>query len=352
MLIAKAPHTSRRVHPSPACQGSLRIPLPRPVFTDDDISLGFDDVRSAGDGPTPLTRCAHTHVIGTTGSGKSAFSCIAFFRTSRAAAASASSIRMAGTRIASSTRCVASCATNGWFDTGKVHIIAPNSREHVVGFNPLAPMFVRKIPPLSPMPCLRLSSRVWGNENADISTPMIHRVLLATFIALPKRDLPLAEAIEFLDYEDRLGLRRELIASSKNPVARHGLEDIQRLARSANASELQPNGHRPGEPPRRNSRVRCDPSHVLRRRATEATARSIFLEIMDRGDILLVDLQRGDAMKRPDCKLLGNIIVRYLFRADGEPQRSFRFPTASSIIPSSSISTRPTTISRVTCTIF
>ena len=34
---------------------------------------------------------------------------------------------------------------------------------------------------------------------------------------------------------------------------------------------------------------------------------------MDRGDILLVDLQRGDAVSGPDCKLLGAIILRYLF---------------------------------------
>ena len=38
-----------------------------------------------------------------------------------------------------------------------------------------------------------------------------------------------------------------------------------------------------------------------------------FLEIMDRGDILLVDLQRGDAVSGPNCKLLGAVILRYLF---------------------------------------
>ena len=158
---------------------------------------------------------------------------------------------------------------------------------------------------------LEAFQRVWGNENAD-SKPLMHRILTATFIALCEAHLPLAEASSLLDYEDRSGLRRKLIATTKNPVAREGLEYIQRLAEKRDSSEFNQTVMGP-----ENRLVKFLASDAIRlmfsttRDSGDSTLD--FLEIMDRGDILLVDLQRGDAVSASNCKLLGAIILRYLF---------------------------------------
>ena len=104
-----------------------------------------------------IDRCKHMHVIGTTGSGKSAF-CVYCILQDIARGRGVCVLDPHGGHPDSVfNQVLASLRNNGWFDTGKVHIIAPNSPEYVVGFNPLAPVG-KKIPPLSPMRCLKLSS--------------------------------------------------------------------------------------------------------------------------------------------------------------------------------------------------
>ena len=250
------------------------------------------------------------HVIGTTGSGKSAF-CVYCILQDIARGRGVCVLDPHGGHPDSVfNQVLASLRNNGWFDTGKVHIIAPNSPEYVVGFNPLAPVG-KKDPSVIADAMLEAFQRVWGNENAD-TKPLMHRILLATFIALSEAHLPLAEASNLLDYEDRSGLRRKLIASTKNPVARDGLEYIQRLAEKRDSSEFNQTVMGP-----ENRLVKFLASDAIRLMFSTTRDRGDrtldFLEIMDRGDILLVDLQRGDAISGPNCKLLGTIIVRYLF---------------------------------------
>jgi hypothetical protein len=282
---------------------------PAIVFTEDDISLGFDDERKKVMVRT-IDRCKHMHVIGTTGSGKSAF-CVYCILQDIARGRGVCVLDPHGGHPDSVfNQVLASLRNNGWFDTGKVHIIAPNSPEYVVGFNPLAPVG-KKDPSVIADAMLEAFQRVWGNENAD-TKPLMHRILLATFIALSEAHLPLAEASNLLDYEDRSGLRRKLIASTKNPVARDGLEYIQRLAEKRDSSEFNQTVMGP-----ENRLVKFLASDAIRLMFSTTRDRGDrtldFLEIMDRGDILLVDLQRGDAISGPNCKLLGTIIVRYLF---------------------------------------
>ena len=176
------------------------------------------------------------HVIGTTGSGKSAFCVYCILQDIARGRGVCVSDPHGGHPDSVFNQVLASLRNNGWFDTGKVHIIAPNSPEYVVGFNPLAPVG-KKDPSVIADAMLEAFQRVWGNENAD-TKPLMHRILLATFIALSEAHLPLAEASNLLDYEDRSGLRRKLIASTKNPVARDGLEYIQRLAEKRDSSEF------------------------------------------------------------------------------------------------------------------
>ena len=116
---------------------------------------------------------------------------------------------------------------------------------------------------------LEAFQRVWGNENAD-SKPLMHRILTATFIALCEAHLPLAEASNLLDYEDRSGLRRKLIATTKNTVARDGLEYIQRLAEKRDSSEF-------------NQTVMGPENRLVKFSASDAI-RLMFSTTRDRGD--------------------------------------------------------------------
>ena len=299
----------RARHPYFGGKKSGSTPPPAKILTDKDISLGFDDAKQPVMIGT-IDRCKHMDVIGTTGSGKSAF-CVYCILQDIARGRGVCVLDPHGGHPDSVfNQVLASLRNNGWFDTGKVHIVAPNSPEYVVGFNPLAPVG-KKDPSVIADAMLEAFQRVWGNENAD-TKPLMHRILLATFIALSEAHLPLAEASNLLDYEDRSGLRRKLIASTKNPVARNGLEYIQRLAEKRDSSEFNQTVMGP-----ENRLVKFLASDAIRLMFSTTRDRGDrtldFLEIMDRGDIILVDLQRGDAISGPNCKLLGAIIVRYLF---------------------------------------
>ena len=285
---------------------------------DDRISLGLDDA-GAPVKIDAISRCAHTHMIGTTGCAKSTalFNC-----------ASQDIPRGHGVCVLDPhgghpdslfNKAVAFLHDHRWFDTGKVHIIAPNSREHVVGFNPLAPIGGTD-PAVIAGALLEAFSRVWGNEDTH-STPMIRRVLLATFIALAEARLPLAEATNLLDYEDRLGLRRELIASVKNDGARRTLEDIHRLSMKPNAIE-QFNKTVLGPENRLVDFLACDAIRLMFSTTRENNDRTLdLLEIVNRGDFLLVDLQHGKAVDEAGCDLLGKIILRYLFLLMGSRKK-------------------------------
>ena len=97
------------------------------------------------------------HVIGTTGSGKSAFLVHRILQDIARGRGVCVLDPHGGHPDSVFNQVLASLREHGWFDTRKVHIIAPNSTEHVVGFNPLAPVG-KKIPPLSPMRCSKLFS--------------------------------------------------------------------------------------------------------------------------------------------------------------------------------------------------
>ena len=116
-----------------------------------------------------------------------------------------------------------------WIKSRRVHIIAPNIRDMVVGFNPLAPL-PNTDPAVVAGAMLEAFSRVWGDEDTH-KTPLTRRVLRNIFIALSKSGRPLADAAHLLDYEDPLGLRRELIGLVTNRQAKRELEHIERLAR-------------------------------------------------------------------------------------------------------------------------
>ena len=281
---------------------------PTMTFSDQDISLGLDDEKQQVKIKT-LDRCKHMHVIGTTGSGKSTFLVNCILQDIARGRGVCVLDPHGGHPDSVFNQTLASLREHGWFETGKVHIIAPNSTDFVVGFNPLAPVG-KKDPSVIADAMLEAFERIWDENSHD--KPLMHRILLSSFIALSEAHLPLSEAPKLLDHQDRFGLRRRLIASTKNDVARCGLDYIQRLAEKRDSGEF--NQTVMGPENRLVDFLACDAIRLIFSTTRKHNDRTLdFLEIMDRGDILLVDLQGGDAVSDANCKLLGTLVVRYLF---------------------------------------
>ena len=122
-----------------------------------------------------LDRCKHMHVIGTTGSGKSTFLVNCILQDIARGRGVCVLNPHGGHPDSVFNQVLASLREDGWFDTGKVHIIAPNSTEHVVGFNPWRRL--QEDPSVIADAMLEAFERVWGNENSN-SKPLMHRILV------------------------------------------------------------------------------------------------------------------------------------------------------------------------------
>lgn len=312
----------RARHPHWRAKNSEPAPAPTKAFSDKDISLGLDDVRTPVNIKT-VDRCEHMHVIGATGCGKSTFLLNCILQDITRGRGVCVLDPHGGHPDSLFNKVLAFLRDHGWFDTGKVHIIAPNSREHVVGLNPLAPIG-DKDPAVIADALLEAFSRVWGNEDTH-GTPTIRRILLSTFTALAEAHLPLAEATSLLDYDDRSGLREKLIASTKNEIARRTLQDIDRLSEKPNAIE-QFNKTVLGPENRLVDFLVSDAIRLMFSTTRQNDDRTLdLLKILNRGDILLVDLQHGSAVSEAGCDLLGKIILRYLFLLMGS-RKKFPLP--------------------------
>ena len=258
-------------------------------------------------------RCEHMHVIGATGCGKSTFLLNCILQDIMRGRGVCVLDPHGGHPDSLLNMVLRFLSDHQWFAGRQVHIIAPNVREHVVGLNPLGPLPNTDSAVIAGA-MLEAFSRVWGDENID-QKPTTQRILHNTFTALAESGLPLAEAADLLSYEDRRGLRQELIRKLKNEIAKGEVERIERLSK-------QPRGLVDFEanvlgPVNRLAKfLACDAIRLMFSMTAEGNkpARTIdLLDIMNRGQILLVDLQHGGAVDEAATDLLGKIVLRYLF---------------------------------------
>ena len=200
------------------------------------------------------------------------------------------------------------------FAQGKVFILSPNVDGKVVGFNPLA-----KLPgvELSVIADTLLSAfeQAWGGEDTH-QKPLIRSVLKATFTALAERGMNLTDAKLLYDPSDRFGIRARIIdqLEGTNEFARDELLRIHELSLDPSLRrEFQLNVLGPIN--RLNEFVS---SQALARMFgmnagfEPSPAKCIdILDVMEKGHILLVDLQPARKISEADAKLLGTIFLRY-----------------------------------------
>ena len=275
------------------------------------ITLGIDDAGRAlkiDDKP----RLEHMHVIGSTGCGKSTFllNCIL---QDVARGRGVCVLDPHGGHPGSLLNMVLRfLSDHKSFNSRRVHIIAPNIRELVVGLNPLAALPYTD-PAVIAGAMNEAFARVWGDEDTH-KTPLTRRILRRVFTALAECGRPLADAAHLLDYEDPNGLRLELIDKVANKSARDELKRIERLSKQRDVSKFEETVIGPTN--RLAEFLACDAVQLMFstiREADQPDNTIDLLDIMNRGHILLVDLQHGGAVDEAATDLLGKIILRYLF---------------------------------------
>ena len=189
------------------------------------------------------TRLEHMHLIGATGSGKSTcmFNCIV---QDIANGRGVCVLDPHGAHPNSLLNAVlANAMRYGWTKTGRVHVLSPNLREHVVGFDPLQKL-ANTDPAVIADTLLEAFQRVWDEDTHQ--KPTTRSLLRAIFMALSELDLPLADAKLLLDHKDRKGVRAHAIATLSNEYARdelralHGISLEMRSAEAFRANIIGP----------------------------------------------------------------------------------------------------------------
>ena len=258
-------------------------------------------------------RLEHMHVIGATGSGKTTFLKILAlqdFRRGRGGIVFDPHGSHPGSLY---HELLAELEKDGYFRTGRVHIIDPNIRSHIVPFNPLARIPNTDLSVLADA-LLQAFQRVWGDEDTH-AKPTIRSVLKATFMALAELGLPLADAKLLYDANDRHGLRARVISQLNNEYARDELERLHQTSLDER-SKHDFRAEVVGPINRLNEFVSSDAIRAMLGVVDDVGAprRTLdLLDIMNKGHIVLVNLQHGGAVSEADTELLGAILLRYLF---------------------------------------
>ena len=258
----------------------------------DLITLGIDDDgRPLKIEDTP--RLEHTHVIGATGCGKSTLLLNCILQDIARGRGVCVLDPHGGHPNSLLNMVLRFLHDHKWFASKRVHIIAPNIRELVVGLNPLAPL-PDTDPAVIAGAMQEAFARVWGDEDTH-KTPLTRRILRHIFIALAECGRPLVDAAQLLDYSDPHRLRLELIEKLKNESARQELERIERLSKEPRGySDFEANVLGPTN--RLAEFLACEAMRLMfsTTRETDQPDNTIdILDIINRGHILLVDLQHG-----------------------------------------------------------
>lgn len=281
----------------------------RPI---DRIILGVDDDRlpvTVADMP----RLEHMHVIGSTGCGKSTFLLNCILQDIARGRGVCVLDPHGGHPDSLMNTVLHFLHDHQWLASRKVHIIAPNVREHVVGFNPLAPLPGTDVSVIAGA-MIKAFERAWGDENT-LEKPTTRRLLRTIFTALIECGLILPDAELLLDHGDRAGVRLRIISQLVNEQARRDLERIEQLARQPRSYEAFEQTI-VGPVNRLAEFVSSDAIRTMLSMTREQPVpdKTIdLLDIMNRGHILLVDLQHGSAVDEAATDLLGKVLLRYLF---------------------------------------
>jgi hypothetical protein len=252
-------------------------------------------------------RLTHTHVIGSTGAGKSKL-LEHMIRQDIIAGRGVCLLDPHGGAADSLYRSILTwLAESGLEQRRTIHLIDPNAPKYTVGFNPLARPDAGTEYSVIAALTLEAVERAWGDEDT-LRKPNIRRVLMTTFKVLAELGCTLAEARYLYDRFDRLGFRAYAIEHTRDEEVRADLVDIDFQASERNSQRFDIEVLGPI-----NRLAEFVSSPTLRAIVGQTTRLLDIRAAMDGGHIILANLQGGDRVHDPDTRLLGLLLTRFLF---------------------------------------
>ncbi len=270
------------------------------------ITLGYDE-NNVPFQLDEIVRMSHSHLVGATGGGKSA-AMVQAMQQDVGRGRGLILLDPHGSHPDSPfAQMLAWIERMGFDATGRVIVIDPNVADPIIGFNPLARLPGTDLSVIADA-LLEAFQRAWGDEDLH-AKPNILTVLTATFIALAEKGLTLCEAKSLYQRDDPHGVRARLIADLQDEFAKEELERLHELA-SDPRSRADFNAQVVGPINRLNVFLSAPAVRTMLGQ-TENTLD--FLDVMDKGKIVLVNLSPGAKLSEDKAKLLGTIVLRYLF---------------------------------------
>jgi len=144
---------------------------------------------------------------------------------------------------------------------------------------------------------------VWGGEDPN-RTPLLRKCLTAVFYALAVRGLTLVEATELISSVDPHRVRRTLTENLPDPVFDGLWRDFNGLTRSEFVEQFGSTS----------SRLNLFLKSPSVRRMLGQTSRSLDLkQVMDGGEILIVNLAPKNKLSHENARVLGTLLTSELF---------------------------------------
>ena len=292
--------TLRMQHPA------LFAPTWAPSVDRTAVVLGRDEHGS----PVSLSlraRLEHSHVIGTTGGGKTRY----IEHLARQDVIDGRGICIVdphGSHPDSLYRSILCWLDERGFTKSRVvHLIDPNAPTHVTGFNPLTLPSQEYEPTVIAEATQEAIEKVWSDEDLN-SKPTLQRVLSAILTTLTELKLTLAEANLLFDPVDRFGVRSWAIANLANDDAREELEWLHNIA-------SEPRGNKDFRQEvvgPRNRLAKLTRDNSIRLMVGQQVGID-FRTVLDEGHIVLANLSPGPRAGDKATQLLGRLLTRSIF---------------------------------------
>ena len=241
-------------------------------------------------------RSRHVHIVGASGTGKSKL-IESMVRQDILAGRGLCLIDPHGT-LAEAT--AAWCASRGFDQYRKIHVIEPGNLDWCAGFNPLR-LDGQTETAVRVDAMVAACAQVWGGENTN-ATPLLKKCLRAVFYTLAIRNLTLAEAPILTSSES--DLRRSLIADLPDPVFNAVWRDFDALSRREFYDQFSSTNNRLLE-------VLSSP--VVRRIVGQRERALDLRAVMDAGEIVIVNLAPKGVLSADNGRLLGTLLTSELF---------------------------------------
>ncbi len=190
-------------------------------------------------------------------------------------------------------------AASGWGKARQFHLLNPHMQGFGFGFNPLqghgeASVIVDA--------AVLAAQQVFGGEDMD-AKPRLARVLRTVLGALLANGLTMAEAVDVLEPDRGRGLREMMLQDIDNPIVAAGLRELS-FAPPRQFMELTESTM---------NRLAAFLDARLVRQIVGQSQGVDFREVMDKGEIMLVNLNPGEGLSEGNARLLGTLFINSLF---------------------------------------